>query len=158
MLCYGFLNKRSPLAVLRFPAQTSPLAPSGSGSLQSISQSMIIKYGVIPIQSSMTQPIAFLISKQVVPYQTCCGTCCPGVSTPKIQSLADSSMTNHITWWNPTISTISTHAQTTASILTTVTSHHDGWKTKTLNNNISQTQHHKYGKTYDNHDYMAKYN
>jgi hypothetical protein len=97
MLCYGFLNKRSPLAVLRFPAQTSPLAPSGSGSLQSISQSMIIKYGVIPTQSSMTQPIAFLISKQVVPYQTCGGTCCPGVSTPKIQSLADSSMTTHIT-------------------------------------------------------------
>jgi hypothetical protein len=55
-----------------------------------------------------TQPIVFLISKQVVPYRTCGGTCCPGVSTPKIQSLVDSSMTNHISWWNPTISTIPT--------------------------------------------------
>jgi hypothetical protein len=40
---------------------------------------------------------AFLISQQVVPYQTHGGTCCPGVSTPTIWSLADSSMTNHIT-------------------------------------------------------------
>jgi hypothetical protein len=55
-----------------------------------------------------TQPIAYLIGKQVIPYRTRGGTCCPGVSTPKIQSLADSSMTNHITWRNPTISTIRT--------------------------------------------------
>jgi hypothetical protein len=43
-----------------------------------------------------TQPIAYLISKQVIPYRTRGGTCCLRVSTPKIQSLADSSMTNHI--------------------------------------------------------------
>jgi hypothetical protein len=43
MLCYGFLNKWSPLVVLKFPAQASPLAPCGSGSSQSISQSMITK-------------------------------------------------------------------------------------------------------------------
>jgi hypothetical protein len=42
-----------------------------------------------------TLPIVFLISKQAIPYQTHSGTCCPGVSTPKIRSLADSS--NHIT-------------------------------------------------------------
>jgi hypothetical protein len=53
-----------------------------------------------------TQPIAYLIGKQSVPYRTRCGTCCPGVSTPKIQSLADSSMINHITWQSPTVSTI----------------------------------------------------
>jgi hypothetical protein len=40
---------------------------------------------------------AFLISQQVVPYRTHGGTCCPGVSTLKIRSLADSSMTSHIT-------------------------------------------------------------
>jgi hypothetical protein len=40
---------------------------------------------------------AFLISQQAVPYQTCGGTCCPGVSTPQIWSLADLSMTSHIT-------------------------------------------------------------
>jgi hypothetical protein len=55
-----------------------------------------------------TQPIAYLISKQAIPYQTCGGTCCPGLSTPKILSLANSSITNHITWQNPTVSTIPT--------------------------------------------------
>jgi hypothetical protein len=55
-----------------------------------------------------TQPIVFLISKQAIPYRTRSSTCCLGVSTPKIQSLADSSMTNHITWRNPTVSTIPT--------------------------------------------------
>jgi hypothetical protein len=44
-----------------------------------------------------SQPTTSLISNQVVPYRTHGGTYCPGVSTPKIQSLADSSMTNHIT-------------------------------------------------------------
>jgi hypothetical protein len=55
-----------------------------------------------------TPPIAYLISKQVVPYRTRGGTCSPGVSIPKIQSLADLSMTNHFTWRNPTVSTIPT--------------------------------------------------
>jgi hypothetical protein len=55
-----------------------------------------------------TQPIAYLISKQVISYRTRGATCCPGVSTPKIRSLADSSMTSHITWQNPTVSTIPT--------------------------------------------------
>jgi hypothetical protein len=55
-----------------------------------------------------TQPIAYLISKQVVSYWTHGGTCCPRVSTPKIRSLADSSMIRHITWRNPTVSTIPT--------------------------------------------------
>jgi hypothetical protein len=42
-----------------------------------------------------------------------------------------------------TISTILTFAQTTASILTMVNSHLDGWKTTTLNTTTSQTQYHK---------------
>jgi hypothetical protein len=42
-----------------------------------------------------TLPIAYLISKQVVPYLKCGGTCCPGVSTPNIQFLVDSSTTCH---------------------------------------------------------------
>jgi hypothetical protein len=42
-------------------------------------------------------------------------------------------MTNHITRRIPTVSTIPNLAQTTALNLTTVTSHHDGWKTNTLN-------------------------
>jgi hypothetical protein len=42
-----------------------------------------------------TPHIAYLISKQVVPYRTHGGTCCPIVSTPMTRSLADLSMTNH---------------------------------------------------------------
>jgi hypothetical protein len=71
-----------------------------------------------------TLPIAYLISKQAVPYQTRGGT----------RYLADSSVTNHITWRNPTVYTILNLAQTTTLNLTMVTSHHDGWKTITLNN------------------------
>jgi hypothetical protein len=96
-----------------------------------------ITFCVFPYTTEQySQPTASLISKQVVLYWICGGTCCPVVSTHKTQSLVDLSMTNHNTWWNPTISTIPTHAQTKALNLTTVTSHHDGWKTNTLN-----TQH-----------------
>jgi hypothetical protein len=90
-----------------------------------------------------SQPTTPLISKQVVPYRTHGGTYCPRMSTPKTQSLADLSMTSHITWWIPTVSTIPNLAQTTTSNLTTVNSHLNGWKTNTLNINISQTQYHK---------------
>jgi hypothetical protein len=44
-----------------------------------------------------TLPTASLISRHDVPYRTRSGTCCPGVSIPKTWSLADLSMTNHIT-------------------------------------------------------------
>jgi hypothetical protein len=91
MLCYSFLNKRSLLVVLWFPTQTSPLAPCGLGSLQCMSQTLITKYGTIPTQPSTTHII-----------------CCPRVSTLKIQSLADSSMTNYITCQNLTVFTIPT--------------------------------------------------
>jgi hypothetical protein len=80
-----------------------------------------------------TIPKASLISKQAVLYRTCGGTYCPRVSTPMTQSLEDSSMTNHITGRVLAISTIPNLAQTIALNLTTVTSHHDGWKTYTLN-------------------------
>jgi hypothetical protein len=65
-----------------------------------------------------THPIAYLISKQAVPYRTRGGTCCSGWSTPKIWSLADLSMTSHDTWRNPNRLHHSNLAQTTASILT----------------------------------------
>jgi hypothetical protein len=52
----------------------------------------------IPTHPSKTQPITFLISKQDIPYRTRGSTCCHGVSTPMIRSLADSS--NHIPWWS----------------------------------------------------------
>jgi hypothetical protein len=42
-------------------------------------------------------------------------------------------MTNNITYRIPTVFIIPILVQTTASNLTTITSHHDGWKTNALN-------------------------
>jgi hypothetical protein len=57
-----------------------------------------ITFYVFPYTTEQeSQPIAVLISKQTIPYRTRGGTYCAGVSTPKIQSLADSTVTNHIT-------------------------------------------------------------
>jgi hypothetical protein len=113
-----------------------------------------------PISYSFEQgtlPTTSLISKQAIPYRTRGGTCCPRVSTHKIRSLEDSSMTNHITCQNSIVSTILAHAQTTTSILTTVKSHLDGWKTIS-HKDTSQNYHHKGWKhLYDTHDCMAKH-
>jgi hypothetical protein len=100
----------------------------------------------LPTYLSKTLPTSPLISKQAVPQQTCGVTYCSGGSTPKIRSLVDSSMTNHIIWWIPTVSTITNLAQTTTSKLTMVNSHLDGWKTNTLNTKTRQTQYHKDGR------------
>jgi hypothetical protein len=80
---------RSNIAMLRFSrvvhGTMTPLTPcEPSRVTTSISHSF----------EQDTLPTAFLISKQVVPYRTRGDTCCPGVSTLKTQSLADSSMTN----------------------------------------------------------------
>jgi hypothetical protein len=102
----------------------------------------------MPISHSFeegTLPTTSLISKQAIPYRTCGRTCYPWVSTRMTRSLVDSSMTSHITWQIPAVSTIPNLAQTTASNLTTVTSHHEDGKTCTLN--TRQTQQHKDGKT-----------
>jgi hypothetical protein len=76
-----------------------------------------------------TLPIAFLISKQVIPYRTRGGTCCAGVSTPKTQSLADSRTTchdgiNHLHYSN--------HGSNQSIDIHMVNSHLDGWNTTTL--------------------------
>jgi hypothetical protein len=54
----------------------------------------IMFYGFPHTTKQDSQSIAILISRQAIPYRTRGGTCCPVVSTPKIQSLADS--INHI--------------------------------------------------------------
>jgi hypothetical protein len=78
------------IAMLRFPrvvcGTTTPLAPCEPRRVNT------------PISHSSEQdtlPTTFIISKQTIPYRTRGGTYCPGVSTPKTRSLADSSMTNH---------------------------------------------------------------
>jgi hypothetical protein len=102
-------------ALLRFPKQTVPTC-SANISLTNVPSSTMWfsqftktdhKVWCHPhLTEHDTQPIAYLISKQAVPHHTCGRTCCPGVSTPKVRSIADSSMTYHITWWNLTVSTI----------------------------------------------------
>jgi hypothetical protein len=47
-------DKRSPLAVLGFPAQNDPFAPCGSGSSQRMSQRLITNKGAVPTQPSTT--------------------------------------------------------------------------------------------------------
>jgi hypothetical protein len=129
-----FLNKRPRLQCWGFPHTVAPFAPMWFRQFpQNVTKTDHKGRSHPHTTEHNTQPIAYLISKQAVSYRTRGGTCCPGVSTPMTQSLADLSMTNHITWWIPTVSTIPNLAQTTASNLTMVTSHHDRWKTNTLN-------------------------
>jgi hypothetical protein len=111
-VCHALLqfpDKRSPLVVLRFPVQSGPSYTMWFRQFTKNVTKIDHKDRSHP-HSTMhdTQPIAYLISKQVIPYGTRGGTCCLRVSTPKIRSLAESSMTNHITCRNPTVSTIPT--------------------------------------------------
>jgi hypothetical protein len=159
MLCYRFPHKVASLAVLRFPAQSGPFCTMWFRQFTK----NVIKTGHIdrshPHSTEHdTQPIAHLISKQVVSYRTRGGTCCPGGSTPKIWSLANSSMTSHISWRNPNYLHHSNLAKTTASILTRVNSHLDRWETIS-HKDTSQTQHPKRWKDlYDSHDCMTMHN
>jgi hypothetical protein len=122
-LCQGSTQYQSIAKVSRGShSTTAPLAPCEPGRVTTPNSHSSEQH---------TLPTASLISKQVIPYRTRGSTCCPGVSSPMTQSLADSSIINHIIWRIPTVSTIPNLAQTTASNLTTVTSHHDGWKTNT---------------------------
>jgi hypothetical protein len=95
-ICHALLqfpDKRSPLAVLRFSAQSGPSCTMWFKQFKKNVTNNDHKDSGYPYSTEHdTQPIAYLISKQVVSYRTR-----GGVSTPKIRSLANSSMTNHIT-------------------------------------------------------------
>jgi hypothetical protein len=67
----------------------APLAPCEPGRVTT-PNSPSFKQGTL-----LTAPLS---SKQVIPYRTRDVTYCPGVSTSKTRSLADSSMTNHKLW------------------------------------------------------------
>jgi hypothetical protein len=102
-----FPDKWSLLVVLRFPIQSGPSCTMWFRQFTKNVTKTDHKDRSHPHSTEYdTQSIAYLISKQVLPYQTRGGTCCPVMSTPKIRSLVDSSMTSHITWCNPTVSTI----------------------------------------------------
>jgi hypothetical protein len=126
MPCFAMVfPSKAPLAVLRIPHQR----PSCTMWVRHFTK-YITKYDAIPHSTEQDMlPIVFLIIKQVIPYQTRGGTCCPEVSTPKIRSLADSSSTchdglNHLQH--------SDHCSNHNIDYHTVISHLDGWKTTTL--------------------------
>jgi hypothetical protein len=110
MSCFATVSRHTaPIAVLRFSTHSGPFCTMWFRQLtQNVTKMGHIDRRHPHSTKHDTQPIAYLISKQAVPYRTRGDTYCPGVSTPKIWSLADSSMTNHITWRNPTVSTIPT--------------------------------------------------
>jgi hypothetical protein len=80
-------NKQSPLVVLRFLHKHPLLHHAVQAGHKVWCHSHSTEHD--------SQPIAFLISKQAVPYQTRGDTCCPGVSTSKTRSLVDSSTICH---------------------------------------------------------------
>jgi hypothetical protein len=104
-----------------------------------------------------TLPTATLISKQVIPYRTHGGTCCPRGSTPKNQSLADSSRTNHKLWRSqpsPLFQTLLKPQHRTSSRSPHITMDRRPTLSKL---NTRQTQYHKDGKTWTmTQDYRAK--
>jgi hypothetical protein len=110
MSCFATVSRHIVLLpVLRFPAHSCPFCTMWFGQFtQKVTKTGHTDRSHPHSTEYDTQPIAYPISKQAVPYRTHGGTCCPGVSTPKIRSLADSSMTSHITWQNPTVSTTPT--------------------------------------------------
>jgi hypothetical protein len=142
-------------------ATVSPIGPASSAKVSPTGPSCTKWDGRITMlffhsSEQFTQSIVFLISKQAAPYQTCGGTCCPGVSTTKIRSLADSSTTchdgiNHLQHSN--------HCSNHNIDPHMVNSYLDGWETTTL------SQRHKPNSTsqrmedlYDTQDCMAKRN
>jgi hypothetical protein len=157
MLCYGFPHKVAPLAVLRFLAQSGPFCTMWFRQFtKNVTKTGHTDRSHPHSIEHDTQPIAYLISKQAVPYRTRGGTCCPGVSTPKIRFLANSSMTSHISWRNPTVFTIPTllksqHRSSPWSSHIT----RDG--RPNTHKDTSQPQHHiRWKDLYDTHDYRAK--
>jgi hypothetical protein len=100
MSCLATVSRQTaPLAMLRFPAHNGPFCTMWFRQFtQNVTHTDHMDRSHPHSTEHDTQPIAYLISKQVVPYRTCVGTYCPRVSTPMTWSLADSSMTNHKPW------------------------------------------------------------
>jgi hypothetical protein len=120
MRCYDFLWPRVPACNAKVSSYLESLS-------RLVDQITFCVFSHTTEQAS--QPTVAIISKQVIPYRTHGGTCCLEVSTPKIQSLADSSMSNHITWRISTISTIPTLLKLQHRPHHGHLSHHNRWKT-----------------------------
>jgi hypothetical protein len=79
MLCYRFSHKVAPLVMLRFPAQSGPFCTMWFRQfIKNVTKMGHTDRSHPHSTEHDTQPIAYLISKQAVPYRTRGGTCCPG--------------------------------------------------------------------------------
>jgi hypothetical protein len=79
MLCYGFPHTVAPLAMLRFPTHSGPFCTMWFKQFtKKVTQTGHRDRSHPHSTEHDTHPIAYLISKQAVPYRTCGGTCCPG--------------------------------------------------------------------------------
>jgi hypothetical protein len=160
MSCFAMVSRQTaPLAVMMFPTNSYPFCTMWFRQLtQNVTKTDHKDKSHPHSTEHDTHPIAYLISKQVIPYWTRGDTYCPGVPTPMTWSLADSSMTNHKPW----------RSQPSPPFQTLLKPHHwmsprsphittDGRPIlSTLN--TSQTQHHKDRKTCTmTQDCRAKY-
>jgi hypothetical protein len=79
MVCYRFPHKVAPLAVLRFFIQSAPFCTMWFRQFtKNITKTGHTDRSQPHSTEHDTQPIAYLINKQVVPYRTRGGTCCLG--------------------------------------------------------------------------------
>jgi hypothetical protein len=79
MLCYGFPLTVAPLAVLRFLAHRGPFCTMWFRHVtQNVTQMGHTDRSHHHSTEHNTHNIAYLISKQAIPYRTHGGTCCPG--------------------------------------------------------------------------------
>jgi hypothetical protein len=79
MLCYDFPHILAPLVVLRFPAHSGPFCTIWFRQFtQNVKQIGHTDRSHPHSTEHDTQPIAYLISRQAVPYQTRGDTYCPG--------------------------------------------------------------------------------
>jgi hypothetical protein len=100
MSCFATVSRQMTLlAVLRFPTHSGPFCTMWFRQFTQNIPKTDHKDRSHPHSTEHdTQPIAYLICKQTVSYQTCGGTCSPRVSTAMTRSLADSRMTNYDPW------------------------------------------------------------
>jgi hypothetical protein len=146
--CFATVSRQlAPLAMLRFPAHSDLFYTMWFRQFkQNVTKADHQDRSHPHSTEHDTQPIAYLISKQAVSYRTRGGTCCPGVSTPKIRSLADSSMTKYITCRfqpSPPFQTLLKPQHRISSQSSHITTN-ERPRLSTLNTN--QTQHYKDGK------------
>jgi hypothetical protein len=108
MSCFAIVSQHmAPLVVLRFPAHSGPICTMWFRTQNVTKTGHIDRSHPHSIEhDTQSTNIAYLISKQAVPYQIRGGTCCPRVSTRKSRYFANSSKNYPETMKAATFSTV----------------------------------------------------